>query len=343
MRSTQNQRKDFLIIYFLIILSFTLSGCFKNKSSADVSHIKINLKVKRFETDLFSISPINFNPESKKLEREYPEFYRLFVENIVRLGRTEDSTYLKNLKDFVGNKDINTLKKDCDSAFIDFKTYESELTESFKRVRYYFPKANIPQIITFVSGFNNAIVNTDTILALGLDMFLGRDYRYYPSAGFPQFIIKNLHQSAMVPTAMKGFVKFRFEENPNESQLLSRMIYEGKVHYFLDKVLPETEDSLKIGFTSKQMEWCKTYEKDIWANFIANKLLFSSDKLKINKFLDDAPFTSGLDKDSSPLLGVWTGWQIVRKYMENAPEVSLAQLMAEKDAEKILRISGYKP
>jgi hypothetical protein len=37
------------------------------------------------------------------------------------------------------------------------------------------------------------------------------------------------------------------------------------------------------------------------------------------------------------------GWQIVRKYMEENPNITLQQLMSERDAEKILRASGYKP
>ena len=39
----------------------------------------------------------------------------------------------------------------------------------------------------------------------------------------------------------------------------------------------------------------------------------------------------------------WLGWQIVRKYMEENPKVTLAQLMAEKNAQKILTESKYKP
>jgi uncharacterized protein YjaZ len=37
------------------------------------------------------------------------------------------------------------------------------------------------------------------------------------------------------------------------------------------------------------------------------------------------------------------GWQIVRKYMKENPDVSLQELMADTDAEKILHASKYKP
>ena len=37
------------------------------------------------------------------------------------------------------------------------------------------------------------------------------------------------------------------------------------------------------------------------------------------------------------------GWRIAERYMENHPEVSLQELMAEGDAQKILEESQYKP
>jgi hypothetical protein len=40
---------------------------------------------------------------------------------------------------------------------------------------------------------------------------------------------------------------------------------------------------------------------------------------------------------------VWVGWQIVRKYMQENKDVTLQQLMAQKDAQYILNGSKYKP
>jgi len=61
--------------------------------------------------------------------------------------------------------------------------------------------------------------------------------------------------------------------------------------------------------------------------------------------LSEGPFTPGLGErtESAPKLGVWTGWQIVRKYMKENKGVTVAQLMAERDAQKILNLSKYKP
>jgi len=48
-------------------------------------------------------------------------------------------------------------------------------------------------------------------------------------------------------------------------------------------------------------------------------------------------------KDSPPRLGEWIGLQIIRSYMQKNPEVTLAMMMQETDAQNILTLSGYKP
>ena len=114
----------------------------------------------------------------------------------------------------------------------------------------------------------------------------------------------------------------------------------------MDQVLAEdVNDAIKIGYTDKQLAWCKSYEGAIWAYFIENNLLFETDYQKIQMFLTEAPFTPGIGEknESAPKLAIWTGWQMVRKYMNENPDVTLQQLMLEQDAQKILNSSRYKP
>jgi hypothetical protein len=51
----------------------------------------------------------------------------------------------------------------------------------------------------------------------------------------------------------------------------------------------------------------------------------------------------GENNDAAPKLAIWTGWQIVREYMDKHTEVTLQQLMADNDAQKILNDSKYRP
>src|SRR5690606_40020369 len=101
--------------------------------------------------------------------------------------------------------------------------------------------------------------------------------------------------------------------------------------------MPNMTDSLKIRYTEQQMEWCKTYEADIWGFFLQENLLYETDYMKYQKYLTEAPFTPGVgDKnESAPKLGVFTGWQIVKKYMDKNTETALQELMQETEIGRV--------
>lgn len=333
-------------IYSIFLISLSVlffSSCQRSKFDADVSGIEADIRIRRFEKDLFGIDQNRIKEEALRLERSYPVFYQLYFEHIMRFGRITDTAYLNVLKDFLNHKDILSLKHDVDSVYPDLATLEKDLSNAFKHYKYYFPKNEIPEVISFISAFENGIVNTDSLLAIGLDLFLGKRYKYYPSAGFPQYRINQFIPENIVPSAMKGFAKSMFEENTADRTMLDKMIYEGRILYFLDAVTPDISDTLKIGYTAAQLQWCKEYEVAIWSLFIDRNLLFSTDELAYNKYIVEAPFTAGLENDSAPMIGVWAGWQIVRKYMDENPKVTLTELMNETDYQKVLKLSKYKP
>ncbi len=114
--------------------------------------------------------------------------------------------------------------------------------------------------------------------------------------------------------------------------------------YIMDAVLPNVPDSLKIGYFEGQLEWCKDQEFQIWENTIKVGLLYSTDHNAYLSFLNDGPFTKGfgVPDGAPPKLGVWLGWQIVRKYMDRKTKITLEQLMG-KGADEILKESKYKP
>ena len=130
---------------------------------------------------------------------------------------------------------------------------------------------------------------------------------------------------------------------PDKSKtLLDLMIYRGKILYFTDLVLENTPDSVKIKYTSSQLDWCIRNEANIWAFFIEKNILFSKDHETARKFLADGPFTSVFTKNSPARTGEYIGWQIVRTFMKKNPEMSFKDLI-KQDAQKILNESSYKP
>ncbi|MFT5902398.1 MAG: hypothetical protein ACI9LA_001612, partial [Bacteroidia bacterium] len=161
--------------------------------------------------------------------------------------------------------------------------------------------------------------------------------------GLPQYMYTNMKPEQVVPQAVKGWIQSMYETEAQKNSLLEYMVFEGKLLYVMDALLRNKSDSSKIGYTSQAMNWCANYEPRIWAHLVEEELLFSTQYMSVNKWINQAPFVSGIPKDSPGRLGQWVGWQIVRKYMAENPEITVQQLMLNQDAQEILTKSKYKP
>lgn len=332
-----------MIICLLSILS--LFSCKNDKRHPDISNINLSVKIDRFDHDLFNVDTANLVQSAAQLKAKYPDFYQIYFRNILRNTDPVDTNNLQLISMIKSNRDFTLLKHDVDSVYPNLNDIEEQFTTAFKYYNYYFPKQQTPKLLTYIADFQLGANTVNNTLAIELDMFMGSGYRFYQSknVNLPYFIQRKLNKDHIVPFALKAFAQQQFPMDESDKTLLHRMIFNGKILYFLDSTLPDVADSAKIGFSQKQIDWCNTYKADMWTDFMAQGILYSTDELKYAKYLNDAPFTSGLENDSAPMLGVWTGWQIVRKYMEEHPEVTLAQLMNETNSQKILKESKYKP
>ena len=77
--------KFFLVALLLPILFF---ACTEKDNSPDVSHIKLEIPVERFDKDFFSLDTFGIEKGLRDLEVKYPSMYRIFMNNILGL---EDS------------------------------------------------------------------------------------------------------------------------------------------------------------------------------------------------------------------------------------------------------------
>lgn len=318
----------------------------KQSSKPDVSGIKTDIKVERFDQDLYAGKSKDLKETDALLQKKYGGFYDDYVHRMVGDFDYNGEQILSTLYKDQAYSDLN---KEADSVFHDFSPIEKDLNQTFKYIKYYYPKTKIPRFISFVSGFAVQTPIGDDYMGIGMDMFLGKNSKFYGAIvqSVPVYLSRRFAPEYVVPRITETYAREEmFKERDEDRTLLSKMIQNGKILYFMDQVLADNvADSIKIGYTQKQLEWCKTFEQDIWAYLLQNQLLFDTDYQKIQVFLSEAPFTPGLGEknESAPKLGVWIGWQIVRKYMQESKDVTLQQLMAEKDAQKILTVSKYKP
>ena len=334
-------------IYLFFLTVLLLSACNRHKK-VDVSNINVNITIERFDKDFDQLRTKPMDPQVKFLQKKYGIFYQDYLEQILQAGQVDDTTYYETLRNMFKGQAYIDLKHDVDQVYPNTDVQNAELTDAFRRIKYYFPRQKMPRVYGFSSGFEYQRTVGDGYLAIGLDLFLGADSRFYPALtkAYPRYLSRFFTPDNVAPRAVEAFLREdMFPENDNDATLLTKMVYNGKIMYLMDQVLPDVPDSTKIGYTDKQLKWCQGFESSIWGYFLEQNLLYETDFDKIQKYVSVAPFTPGIGErnESAPKLGVWAGWQIVRKYMESHPQVTLTQLMANNDAQTILSESKYHP
>ena len=332
-------------IYLIFLFAIAFISC-KQGNRPDISNINLDIKIDRFDKTLYAAKTKNPAEVDQTLSKNYGVFYDDYIHRMI--GSPEYSN-VDVLSTLFKDQAYADLTKEVDSIFPNLNAQEHGLTETFKYIKYYYPKAKLPKFVSFVSGFAYQMPVGDNYLGIGLDMFLGKDSKFYKAIvqSVPLYLSRRFAPEYIVPRVAETYAHEELFPEPDENRtLLSKMVFQGKILYFLDQVLPEnTTDSTKIGYSNEQLQWAQRFEGDIWAYFLENNFLYETDYQKIQVFLSEGPFTPGLgeNRDSAPKLGTWTGWQIVKKYMKENPKITLQQLMAEHDAQKILNQSKYKP
>jgi hypothetical protein len=329
------------VIFFLFLLSACGGG---NPLKVDVSSITVPaVKVKRFDHDLFGILQGDLNANTKKMLSAYDGFYEGYLNNLNICRGTKDSVYAREIAHFVNDPSNRELVSECNKVFPDINDIESGLEGAFRHYRFYFPNRKLPVPVAGFTSLNYNMSVYDSLIAFSLEMYLGRDSKLYDMAQVPMFKRITMNRENIVPDFVKGWMMNEYPFNSNKDDLMSEMIYQGKIVYMIDALLPDADDTLKIGFTRKQLEWCKRNEANMWGFLLKNQLLFSTTAMDISQFVNEAPFTRGFVKDSPGRTGVWLGWNIVKSYMKKNPKTSLQQLMEMNDAQALLNASGYKP
>ncbi|MCX6245308.1 MAG: hypothetical protein NTU98_11460 [Bacteroidetes bacterium] len=327
----------YLFISLFIILFATSCNWRSDRLKVDVSKISVpDVKIHRYDVDLFKIRIPDLQNGLEAIKNEYYFFLGTNLGDPKKLD--EMSAYLENPR----NIDFHQA---CVNQYKDLSDVEKGLTETFRHLRYYFPDAKIPRVYSYISGgdYPNSVQLADSVMIIALDNYLGKDFKPYFTDGLPAYKAERMTKHHIVPDCAAAIISSLYPENPASMTLLDAMVDAGKRLYLVEAMIPEVPGYLKMDYTEEQYEWAQKNEAHVWAAIIENRMLYSTDGQYFRMFLSDGPCTMEFTKDSPPRLGEWIGVQIIRAWMQNNPGITLQQMMQEKDSQKVLSKSGYKP
>jgi hypothetical protein len=330
---------------FLLLVASVATSCKKNHYKVNTSSIKVNIKIKRLEKDLFTLNPDEINPTVPALKKKYGGFLQLFS-LVINTGDINEPSFGDLLLRFCSDKQNNDVFALTMKEFPDINSVETGLERAFSHYLYYFPERSVPAIFTCITGFNNSIIAGDSLLGIGLDRYLGADCEYYPRLNIYKYIAARMTPENIVPDCMYGWGASEWDFSALKypvDNVLAEIIHNGKLKYFEKCMLPETSDEIIFGFTPGQMKFCRNNESQMWLYLVENNLLFSSDQFTIRKLTGEAPFTSYFTKESPGRAAIWLGFRIVESYMIKNPGIKIEAMIKNTDVQGILEKAKYSP
>ncbi|HUX58776.1 MAG TPA: hypothetical protein VMV77_17530 [Bacteroidales bacterium] len=330
---------------FLLLIATLIASCKKNHYKVNTSSIDVKIEIRRLEKDLFTTDPNEILAVVPALKQKYNGFLQLFS-YVINTGNINEASFGDLLLRFCTDKQNNDVYEHVMDLYPDVTEIERGLEEGFRHYLFYFPRRNVPDIFTCITGFNNSIITADSIIGIGLDRYLGAGCEYYPRLEIYKYMAARMTPENIVSDCMYGWGAsewdFSILKYPADN-VISEMIHDGKLKYFEKCMLPETSDEIIFGFNSDQMKFCRNNESQMWQYLIENDLLFNSDQFTIRKLTGEAPFTSYFTNESPGRAAVWLGFRIVESCMMKNPGIKIEELMNNTDIQLILEKAKYSP
>lgn len=339
---------NYLTVVALLFCSLLLWKCQPDKNTPDISDIQVELKVRRFEKDLFKLDTasqeIPFEAQVEQLQANYPDFFVVF-ESLLSNTSEDDSLLAQQLYHFITHRPIKKLYDTTQVLYNNIEDIEQDLASAFQYFKYYFPDRPVPEVVSYISEYTlGTFTYGDSLLGIGWDFFLGESFPYNYQ-DFPAYLQKTMDKEHLIAKAVEA-VASNVVGEVKGNRLLDYMVNNGKVLYLKSLLLPSTPDTVLLEWTTNQLNWMENNynERELWTQIIKRELLYSTRKSEFDKLIGASPKgATWMPKESPGKSANWIGWQIVKAYMQRNPETTVAELMAIEEAQKVLDGSKYRP
>lgn len=323
------KKQIILIISFLSF--FFLHNC--KKESQNLWKVEITNPAKEVKVVDISKEFYNAKVPLNEFKAKYPWFQGTVPDEDFGERRL-DSSEAKIYKEAISKIDINKLN--------------TELTDLYSHIKYYFNDFPEPQVFLYSSALQGVMEpifykQKENMIFIDITGFMGDNNPNYK--GLENYFQTSMNPQNIVPKVSKIIAENFVQPNSSEQKFLDELVYHGKIQTLQDAFLPNFPANLKMNFTQKQYDWAKENEVNVWNFFVENNLVFSDDLRLNDRFIKPAPFSkfyTEIDNESSPQIGIFIGTQICKKFFEEKPETKLPEFL-KLSAQEIFNQSNYKP
>lgn len=318
-----------------------LNSCGERKYVPDVSKVKVDLKFHRFDQEWFAIDSTKGVEGLEKLKAKYPIFGEFFSNYVLVMPQLPDTIPAERHLKLHLDWQARALYAECLKVHGDLEPIKKDLTEAFRFYKFYFPKKEIPEIYPYVAYYSYGTPILPGAVGIGLDFFLGEKHLGY---GANENLKHAYVRRTLTPSQVSREVMYGMADDivgaPTGPSMLDAMICNGKKLYLLDAFLPHAPDSVKLGWTQFQIDFCANGEANFYKLLIDEELLYSTRNQQFRKFIEQGPFNATSPTDNPGNSGSWLGWQMVKQYMKKTPNATMEGLLRAQPAQILQK---YRP
>lgn len=328
-------RSIFISLFFCIVLL----ACTAQNTKVVAVKSDTPVTIQRFDKEIYDLVEKDDSLLFREIASANAEMFDIFGKGVLNMQSVDMPGFLERLVNYFSEPTLWSLYKAALEKYTDVSETERRLGDGFAFVQTYFPTIKIPAVYMHVSGLNQNVLVGENVLSVSIDKYMGKDFPLYEDF-FYEYQRRLMTDKLIAPDCVAGLLLSEFPFEGSENVLLDRMIHEGKIKYLLEKAFPEVSINELLGYDEQDMAWCETNEKMLWKSIVGNKHLYTPDQITTARYFQFMP--SSFLADGAPgNIGVWLGWRIVSRFM-NETNVSAGELMQAK-AQDILSLSKYKP
>jgi hypothetical protein len=342
-------------IAYIAVLALCLASC-SGGNAPDVSHIDGSFELVRTEQILFGLDSTLSSADALPLFTPQAAFWELYFTRImaddadVRIPDQPFNLATASWRPLVTNPYLRAIADSVDLRYAQMEEVQAQFTTAFQYLQYYFPGNRPPTVYTLISGFGFfPFIFEDGErdgLGISLEMFLGSEFPYRSFVGnnpaFSNYLVRTFNRDHLARKAVEVIVD-DLAGFPNGNRLLDQMVHNGKKLYLLELLLPGISDTVLFEFKPAQVRWCEAHERDLWAHFLTDDLLYSSEFSKIQKLVNPSPSVSGIPPEAPGGVANWTGWRIIHTLVQRNPDLKPIDILAMRDAQAIVEMARYRP
>lgn len=341
----------FSIFCLVVFIGLSCKSPSSSRSIPDISHIKLDdFTFERFDKKVFEIDTLNLEESYSNLLKQHPKITDLYFKRLLGFRFDNLDTFYNNIGELLKADKIKSLQQKVDQAYKNDGDIRKDLKEASRFLKHYFPQYQVPNFYTFITEFAyQTIIFPDGEkdgIGLGLDMYLMPELDYKEidpkDPVFSDYLTRTYNRDHIARKAMELVVIDLIGESPGK-RMIDQMIHNGKKCYILEQLLPTHPDTVITEYSNQDLNWLRNNELQIWDFFLEKKLMYETNHLKVNKYLNPSPHSPGMPQEAPGRTATFIGWQIVKAYMRKHPNTTLSELIALRDSQKLMELAKYKP